>query len=90
MKWGHKLCNSEHKTKSSQHSGNCPGPVVSQSEQNSPLKESVHVCRNTNILHLRTTLYSTKCLHIRFLLCVLYELYDVCKGLKQILGKRTL
>lgn len=90
MKWGHKLYNNEHKSKSSQHSGSCPGPVVSQSEQNSPLKGSVHACRNTNILHLHTTLYCTKCLHIHFLMCILYELYDVCKGLQEMLGKRTL
>lgn len=34
MKWEHELYNNEHKTKSSQHSGNYTGPVVSQSEQN--------------------------------------------------------
>ena len=28
MKRGYKLYNNEHKTKSSQHSGNCPGPVI--------------------------------------------------------------
>lgn len=41
MKWGHELDKNEHKTKSSQHSGNYTGPVVSQNEQNTPLEESV-------------------------------------------------
>lgn len=36
MKREHELYNNEHKTKSSQHSGNYTGPVVSQSEQNTP------------------------------------------------------
>lgn len=52
MKWGHELYNNEHKTKSSQHSGNYTGPVVSQSEQNTYLEESVHAGRNMNIIHL--------------------------------------
>ena len=68
MKWGHELDKNEHKTKSSQHSGNYTGPVVSQSEQNTPLEESVPACRNTNILHLHITLYCTKCPHICFLI----------------------
>lgn len=41
MKWGHELDKNEHKTKSSQHSGNYTCPVVSQNEQNTPLEESV-------------------------------------------------
>lgn len=68
MKWGRELDKNEHETKSSQHSGNYTGPVVSQSEQNTPLEESVPACRNTNILHLHITLDYTKCPHICFLI----------------------
>lgn len=34
MKWEHKLYSKEHKTKSSQHSGDYSGSAMSQSEQN--------------------------------------------------------